>query len=445
MGNLKGKPMEFLIDIQQNQNNPKGLEALYQFSRNEQTENAFKTALFACFDESPDNLLYEAWYYRLSQNEQETEKMDKGTNWLVAIPLAILTGLIVWLLSDNELVVLDRIPILALFFAPIAAIAIMAYLVVSGKREKMRSIWIGLGLLAFPVYVLLIMPIQRDFYKEPYLNMAMLHIPLVAWIGIGWSVLGRQSDQKSRFAFIIKSFEVLVTAGLFVIAGGIFSAIAFGMFMALGVDIPEWVQRLIFAGGAGVIPVIAVASVYNPLLEPLAQTIGQGVSQLMPILIRLLLPSTLVVLLIYIALIPFNFRAPIENRDVLIVNNGMLFAIMGLLLGATPLQEEDIVQKLRLWTQRGIIAVASLAVLISLYALTAILFRTITGSLTINRTIVIGWNIANIGILVTLLYQQFRNGRERWVGSLQKTFMAGSAIYLIWALFVILVIPLLFR
>jgi hypothetical protein len=215
------------------------------------------------------------------------------------------------------------------------------------------------------------------------------------------------------------------------------------MFEALGVDIPEIVARLIFAGGAGVISVIAVASVYDPLREPTAQTFGQGVSRLMPILVRLLLPATLLVLLIYVALIPLNFRAPIENREVLIINNGMLFAVMGLLLGSTPLKEEDLSPKIRPWIRRGIIAVASLAIIVSLHALTAILFRTFSTNLTINRTIVIGWNLANLSILITLLYNQFRRGTS-WVTGLQKTFGLGSVIYLVWGLLVVLAIPLVY-
>ncbi|NJN43461.1 MAG: hypothetical protein HC806_01110 [Anaerolineae bacterium] len=381
----------------------------------------------------------------MKQNAQEKELAERGPNWFVAIPIALLSGLIFWWLSNEDFLLLNQIPTLVLFFAPIAATGILGYLALAGKMERIPALGIVFGLLAFSAYAYFLTNVQQSFYQEPYLSMAIIHIPLLAWIGIGWSVLGRQSSEKNRFAFILKSFEILVSAGLFAIAGGIFSGIAIGMFLALGVEVPEWILRMVLAGGAGVIPVIAVASVYDPLLEPVAQTFGQGVSRLMPILIRLLLPSTLVVLVLYIALIPFNFRAPIENRDVLIVNNGMLFAIMGLLLGATPLSEKDIPEALRIWMRRGIIAVASLAVLISLYALTAIFIRTLTDSLTMNRTIVIGWNVANIGILITLLYQQYKNGRERWVETLHKTFKAGSTVYLIWALFVVLIIPWLFR
>ena len=434
--------MEFLIDIQQNHNNPAGLEALYQFSRKEQTDTTFKTALLNCYEQAPGNMLFEAWYYRLTQVEEETEKTERGVNWRVAMPLALATGLLFWFLSADDFL-LNQIPALALVGAPLAALAIIAFLFIGGKRAKMPAIWTGLALLALPGYVYFIHPTLRTFLQDTYLTMAIFHIMLLAWMGIGWSVLGRGADEKARLAFILKSFEVLVTAGLYAIAGGIFSGVAIGMFSALGVDIPDAVARLIFAGGAGVISVMAVASVYDPLRDPAAQTFGQGVSRLMPILVRLLIPATFLVLLIYVAMIPFNFRAPIENRDVLIINNAMLFAVMGLLVGATPLKEEDLSPNIRPWMRRGIIAVASLAVLISLHALTAILFRTFEGSLTINRTIVIGWNLANLGILITLLVNQLWRGTP-WVTGLQKTFSVGSMIYLIWGLFVVLAIPLFY-
>lgn len=434
--------MEYVIDIQQNHTNPEGLEALYQFARKEQTDAAFKTALLTCYEETPNNLLYQAWYYRLTQPDAEPEKAERGVNWLVAIPLALFTGLLFWLLSDDAYQI-RQLPTLLLIGAPLAALAIIAFLVVGGKRAKLPAIWIGLGLIALPTYVILMYHNVLNSLQDTYLTMAIPHVALLAWIGIGWSVVIGHKDEKSRLAFILKSFEVLVTAGLYAIAGGIFSGVTFGMFSALGVEIPEVVARLIFAGGVGVISVIAVASVYDPLRDPADQTFGQGVSRLMPILVRLLLPATLLVLVIYVALIPFNFRAPIENRDVLIINNAMLFAIMGLLLGASPLNENDLPEKIRPWIQRGIVAVAVLAILVSLHALTAIVFRTLNDTLTINRTIVIGWNLANLGILISLLTNQLRH-ETTWVAGLQKSFKLGTVVYLMWGLFVVVGIPLLY-
>jgi hypothetical protein len=55
-----------------------------------------------------------------------------------------------------------------------------------------------------------------------------------------------------------------------------------------------------------------------------------------------------------------------------------------------------------------LIAVALLAVVVSLYALAAIGYRTWEGGITLNRLTIIGWNVINIGILALLLLRQRR-------------------------------------
>ena len=61
-----------------------------------------------------------------------------------------------------------------------------------------------------------------------------------------------------------------------------------------------------------------------------------------------------------------------------------------------------------------------------------------------NRLMIIGWNTINIGLLVYLLANQFRRLRETWAESLQRAFAAIVPAYAIWALFVIIAIPLIF-
>jgi hypothetical protein len=93
----------------------------------------------------------------------------------------------------------------------------------------------------------------------------------------------------------------------------------------------------------------------------------------------------------------------------------------------------------------GIIVVAILASLVSIYALSATVYRTIGGGLTINRLTIIGWNIINICILFWLIYKQFKVEREKWIISLHSVFSQASNVYLAWALFLVLAIPWLFR
>jgi hypothetical protein len=93
----------------------------------------------------------------------------------------------------------------------------------------------------------------------------------------------------------------------------------------------------------------------------------------------------------------------------------------------------------------GILAVAGLAILVSLYALAAILYRTIIDSLTMNRLVILGWNVINIAILGFLAYRVARAGKENWIEPAQTVFSLATNAYLVWTIFVIFAIPWLFR
>jgi hypothetical protein len=189
---------------------------------------------------------------------------------------------------------------------------------------------------------------------------------------------------------------------------------------------------------------VVAAVVYNPGLPPAEQSFDAGLMKLAALLVRFLLPLTLLVLLVYLVFILFNFRAPFDNREVLIVYNAMLFAVVALLVGATPISLADISSRLARWLRRGIIIVAFLALLVSLYALAAILYRTAVDRPTPNRLTFIGWNVVNIGLLLLILFLQWRSKRERWLPGLYRAFGIGTVAYAVWTLAVILVLPWLF-
>jgi hypothetical protein len=216
------------------------------------------------------------------------------------------------------------------------------------------------------------------------------------------------------------------------------------LFEALDVDVSQLVQRLFIAGGGGLIPVIATAVIYNPTVPPAEQAFDEGLSKLVALLMRILLPLTLLVLLVYLVFIPFNFRAPFENRDVLIIYNAMLFAVVALLVGATPMSLDGFPPRLGRWLRLAIIAVAALALIVSLYALIAILYRTTFDRLTPNRLTFIGWNVINSGLLFLVLLFQARSKGERWLKGLFRAYSAGTVAYAVWTLVAVLALPILF-
>lgn len=435
-------------------NNPQRLEELYHQAIDNGEADAFRRAIETGHTIAPDNLLYAAWFHRLQYSAQRAKGFVIAWAWV--IPLALINALLFWVLSDEQRFVTeitrsprgdvsDYIPYVFLLAAPISAAIILAYFTAINRDRWYISLPAAALGIAAGAYVLLIYPrTGTQPFQEQYLTLMAMHLPLLAWAVVGLVLTFSHSDPANRFAFLIKSLELFIMGGLFVAAGGVFTAITFGLFSVLDVELPTVVQRLLIAGGGGLIPVIAAAIIYNPTQPPAAQSFDQGLSKLIALLMRFMLPLTLLVLVIYVLFIPFNFREPFRNRDVLIIYNAMLFAVTALLVGATPINLSDLSPTLARWLRRGIIAVAALALLVSLYALAAIIYRTSIDRLTPNRMAFIGWNLVNIALLMLLLVRQMRAGEGDWLRALHHTFSNGAVLYTGWTLGVILLMPWLF-
>jgi hypothetical protein len=428
------------------------MEETYRAALEAGEVQAFQEAIDDSYGSTPENLLYAAWFYRLKHAATRAKGFVVAWSWVV--PLAVINGLLFWWLSADRFIITiegfqgverNSVPAVFVWAGSLSALFVLIYLTTVGRRRWPLSAIVGGLLLAASAYVLLTYPQAGPMpFQEQYLALMALHLPLLAWAGVGGRLVAKQRDPLNRFSFLIKSLEVFILGGLFVIAGGLFTGITFGLFGALDVNLPEMVQRLFIAGGGGLIPVIAVAVIYNPTLPPAEQAFDERLRKLVALLMRVLLPLTLLVLLVYLAFIPANFRAPFENRDVLIIYNGMLFAVVALLVGATPLSQAEITPRLKLWLRRGLVTVAALALIVSLYALAAILYRTVLDRLTPNRLAFIGWNVVNIGLLCLVLLLQVRAGKERWLQRLYRAYRAGTVAYAAWTLVVILVTPWLF-
>ena len=241
--------MSYLERIDNLNDQPEQLEQLYQEAVTAGESEVFNEAINATYAGQPGNLLYAAWYYRLQQAVVKAKGRVIAWGW--AIPLAVLNGLIFWLLSDEQFMIsmrdfsgqhdYDFLPLIILIWAPISAVFIMSFLALAGKKRWQRVAAITASLVVLVAYVLLLYPQTgtRPF-QEQYLTLAAIHLPLMAWTGIGLFLLWRQRDAENRFAFLIKSLEVIITVGLFGIAGGIFTGITFGLFQALNVEPPEY-------------------------------------------------------------------------------------------------------------------------------------------------------------------------------------------------------------
>jgi hypothetical protein len=339
---------------------------------------------------------------------------------------------------------------LAFCWGPAAAIAIMAYLLLGRTKlqpgaavDWSRAIT-GVAILAAIVIPAVIRP-WRPGRPDDLDALTAIHLPALAWLVLGWVILGPRAGTRDVFASVLASVEAVVTAGLMAGAGIVFSIITYALFHAIGIDLPNALKRFMFYGGPGLLPVAAVATVYDPDRPPEARHGGHGLGRIVFTVGRLFLPLTLLVLAVYVIAIPFRFMEPFRNRDTLIIFNAMLFAVIALIVIATPLRPGSVAPRHELLLRRGIVSVAVLALLVSLYAMAAVLYRASQGGLTMNRLTVIGWNALNIATLAWLVALQARVRGDAWIEACHRAFRAALAGYALWTGFVLAGIPLIWR
>lgn len=456
MTNLAGGQ---LSAVQGAAGDPARLETLYQGALATGATQGFAAAIESAYAGEPGNLLYGAWHYRLVSAPDAVTPATAGASegqagertvwqWRVAIPMSILLGFLFWLLSAPGLTLsVGRTPVFILIAPPLTAAFLIGFLALGARAHYVRAAIFITILVALTVYATVISPLNGSGYADAaqdYQILAILHLPVVAWGLIGLSLLGLSFSATSVFAFLTKSIEAIGTGGVFAIAGGIFVVLTVGLFQTLNINLDETVTRLLLAGGAGLIPLIAVSAIYDASASPERQEFRRGFGKILAVLMQALLALSLIVMLIYILVIPFNFSQPFIYRETLIIYNIVLIGVMGVLLGATPFAASDLTPTMQRLVRAGIILLAVMVAAVSAYALSAVLYRTAEDALTMNRLTIIGWNVINIAILILLLVRQALGGRANWIASLHGTFRWAAIFYLGWALFVLVASPLIF-
>ena len=421
---------------------PEALERRYRSLGNAREREAFIQAIEARYARQPDDPLLAAWHYRLTW--VATEARRHVIAWAWAVPLALLNGLLFWLLTDDRVAVrlpgdnYDFLPGLFLYWMPATASVILIYLAAAGGKRWRRAMAAiaGLAALSLVVQMAYTHMIPRPAVEQ-YVNLAAIHLPLLSLAAIGVYTLAGRDGPRERFSLLMKMLEAVFLTGMFMAVAGVLSSISGGLFALLTVDFPDWLIRLVFAGGAGLLPILVVAILYDPSRSPAEQTFDEGLGKMISLLLRVMLPLSLLVLAVYAALIPFHFRDPLENRDALIVYTAMLFAVMALLLGVTPVTSPG--REAR-WLRRGMMAMVVLALLVGVYALAAILYRAWHGVFTPNRVAFIGWDVINLGLLAWLLAVLARRSRD-WTRGVHQVFARAGAAYALWALLMLLILP----
>ncbi|MEZ4559962.1 MAG: hypothetical protein R2854_26555 [Caldilineaceae bacterium] len=289
---------------------PEQLELTYRRAASTGDAAAFAAAIDRAHADAPSDPLYAAWHYRLAYAAAQLQEQipARSIAWVKALVLGVVNGALLWLMSDPTRLLNGEAPEVLIFWAPVSAVMVLLLLAWAGtpRWPVLAADVVALVLLAGfarTAYVWL----DTEQLRSYYLQLMLIHMPLLAWSAVGIYLLWATGVVQGRaFLFLLKSLEAFIVAGLFAIAGGLFVAVTIGLFQALGIELSEWMVRVLVAGGGGLLPLLAVAIVYDPTVPPAQQSFTDGLSRLIAMLMRVLLPLTLIVLLVYLAFIPFN-------------------------------------------------------------------------------------------------------------------------------------------
>jgi hypothetical protein len=291
--------------------------------------------------------------------------------------------------------------------------------------------WLAAGFVAAAVFAN-VYPFQPEGSTE---ILTAMHLPIALWIVVGVAYAGgRWGELGIRMDFIRFSGELFIYYVLIALGGGVLTAFTAMLFQAIGIDPEPFFERWMIPCGA--LGAVVIAS----WLVEAKQSVIENMA---PVLTRLFTPMFAIVLLVYLGTMTFTGRMIEFNRELLIAFDLLLVVVLGLLLYSISARDPQSPRNVFDWMQ--IVLVIS-ALLVDALALWTIASRISELGFTPNRVAALGENIILLVNLAwsAVLYVRFLRGRgpftdlERW----QTNYLP---VYGIWAAFVVVVFPPLFR
>ena len=430
---------------------PTGLEDLFRNARATGQQDEFREALRLSRRDQPDSLLLEAWARRLdidpalpeSQVHQEQEALPYR-RWGTIIGASVLLGVFTALLARGKPPVPfpeDGNFLFWVGWAPLVALGLLTFLAYSEPtRHNLPRYAMAAGaLVLMALYVGLTTPVEEVDLSI----LSAFHLPLLSWSVVGAALSFSYPDPaRQAFGYMVKSVETLLTGMILFAAGVLFMLLTFGIFSVLGIELPEEDLVVLIAWAVGAIPLLALGSVYEVRLPPAAQDWSSGLTRTIRFVAYILLPLALGVLLVYVLwFIPVYFWMAFDEREVLIVYNATILAILVLLtvLVSGPIDARS--ARLEALFRYGVVALGLLTLILNVYALAAISSRTLEAGLTPNRLAVIGWNVTTLLVLTTVAFRVYSQRHEPWLGVMREAIGRFAPLAAVWALLLLLVLP----
>lgn len=408
-------------DLLNHLNDPRQLEMLYR-----KDKRAFKREFSALYPELQGQPMAEFWNARLTHDSGEAYRGSRQEIQFVLIA-SLLAGLFAKLpaffgISED-------------FFYPrnVGFVVFPALTAFFAWKHKLSS-----GKAAFiagaTVLGLIFINILPDDPKSDTLILSCLHLPLYLWILLGFTFVGgAESNDDKRLEYLKYNGDLLVITALILIAGGVMTGITIGLFSLIGFNIEEFYFEYVAVFGLAAAPIVGTYLIRsNPAL----------VGRVSPVIAKIFSPLVLLMLVIYLGAMVYSGKDPYNDREFLIVFNGLLIGVMAIIFFSVVETARTNLVSIENWV---LFLLSAVTVIVSGIALSAIIFRIWEYGITPNRAAVAGGNILMLIHLLLVTVQLFRLALKKGnISAVGKAIAEYLPVYFLWAIIVVFIFPFVF-
>lgn len=402
--------------------NPKELEKLYR-----KNKTGFQRVFNAVYPEIQAYTSAQVWNERLNF-EQGDLFLGPKKEMLFVLLAALVTGL---LARIPEVTGMNADYFFMRNIGLVGSPMLMAYFL--WKQETaLRQILVPLVAVVLSAVYINFLP---NHPTSSSILLACIHLPVFLWTLLGYSFAGGNwKSHSQRINFLRFNGDFAVMSALLVLAGALFTGITIGLFELIGLHIQEFYAKHIVIWGISAIPIL---STYLVLNNP------QLVNKISPLIARIFTPLVFITLLVFLIAIIYTGKNVYNDRNFLLLFNGLLIAVMAIILFSVTEITKNTENKLNLLIVFGL---SLLSLILNGIALSAIAFRLSEFGITPNRIAVLGANLLIFINLLFVAYQLFRilKGKAH-VQQLENSIVVLLPVYGIWSVVVTFLFPLLFN
>ena len=409
------------IAIKNNLDNPGQLEKLYR-----ENQTTFKREFNLIYPEIRESATAQCWNARINFKEEEIS-WGSSKELIFIIVASFIAGLIAKIPDFAGLeqdyfyqrnIAFIVFPALAAYFAWKHAIKLKTILIVA---------------IVFVISALYINLLPNET-KSDTLMLACIHLPLFLWAALGFTFIGNNpNDNQQRLDFLRYNADLVVMTTIILIAGGLLTAVTFGLFELIDVKIENFYTHYVLIWGLASAPIVGTY---------LVQTNPQLVNRVSPVIAKVFTPLVLVTLVIYLFALVFTGKNPYSDREFLLIFNLLLIGVMAIVLFSIAETSKNGGSKI------GTILLFSLSIvtiIVNGIALSAILFRISEWGITPNRLAVLGSNVLILTNLLIVAYRLFKTVKDNnEIEKVENSIASFLPIYCIWTIIVAFIIPVLF-